>query len=211
MVEPQFSKLVIRVRVPLFAPILGRCLSGRKGRTVNPRNYIENKMKRIPIGDCEHAKVYQLRSRNLSCGVYNILLKSFIGIRIKFGYEYLDYELHYDAKGSAVPTDLIESLPAHISPVANLDKICSYCLRPIAVKSFSYNEFQGLSEEDHKALLKEKFIHLPLSTYDSDGDYIKISEDPECIEKQFKEKYKQYCFLSPSNTLLFEYLKTLES
>ena len=39
----------------------------------------------IKLEDCEHGKVYELHSRNLSIGVFNKADNGFIGIRYKFG------------------------------------------------------------------------------------------------------------------------------
>ena len=59
-------------------------------------NMIENENDiRIPIKDCIKGRVYKLRSRNLSIGVYDGM-EGFIGIREKFGARYLFTEYHYD-------------------------------------------------------------------------------------------------------------------
>jgi hypothetical protein len=50
---------------------------------------------KIPIGQCIKGRVYKINCRNLSCGVYNGD-GGFIGIREKFGDEFLFTEYHWD-------------------------------------------------------------------------------------------------------------------
>lgn len=50
----------------------------------------------IPIKDCIVGRVYKIRCRNLSYGVYDGD-SGFIGIRTKFGSRYLFTEYHYDS------------------------------------------------------------------------------------------------------------------
>jgi hypothetical protein len=50
----------------------------------------------IPIEDCIFGRVYKIRCRNLSYGVYDGD-SGFIGIRTKFGSRYLFTEYHWDA------------------------------------------------------------------------------------------------------------------
>jgi len=52
-------------------------------------------MTRIPIENCIERGVYKILSRNLSIGVYDGN-GGFIGIRTKFGQEYLFTEYHWD-------------------------------------------------------------------------------------------------------------------
>lgn len=54
------------------------------------------KIKYIPLNDCKDRCLYQINSRNLSYGIYNEQTKGFIGIRNKFGHDYLFTEYHYD-------------------------------------------------------------------------------------------------------------------
>lgn len=57
----------------------------------------------IPLEACRHGYLYKIWSRNLTFGVYNEKSKGFIGIREKFGYEYLFTEYHWDV-GSPLGT-----------------------------------------------------------------------------------------------------------
>ena len=71
----------------------------------------------IKLEDCEHGKVYELHSRNLSIGVFNKADNGFIGIRYKFGSEYLFTEYHWDTGepyGTVKPQKLIAALPEEI-------------------------------------------------------------------------------------------------
>ena len=53
-------------------------------------------MKKILLEDLKIGSVYRLDSRNLSHGVY-LGGGEFVGIRYKFGDEFLDNEIHFDA------------------------------------------------------------------------------------------------------------------
>lgn len=55
-----------------------------------------NNVQHIPLTDCEHRGVYQLESRNLSFGVFNVETKGFVGLRLKFRDRYLYEEYHWD-------------------------------------------------------------------------------------------------------------------
>ena len=43
----------------------------------------------IPMSECKHGWLYKIDSRNLILGVYNETQQGFVGIREKFGNEYL--------------------------------------------------------------------------------------------------------------------------
>jgi len=53
-------------------------------------------MEHIPLERCENGRLYRLHSRNLQLGVWNEHTKGFVGIRVKFGDEFLFTEYHYD-------------------------------------------------------------------------------------------------------------------
>jgi hypothetical protein len=52
--------------------------------------------KYIPLEECKDGYLYRISSRNLAFGVYRAEAKGFVGIREKFGNEYLFTEFHYD-------------------------------------------------------------------------------------------------------------------
>lgn len=76
-------------------------------------------MERIPVNECVDRHVYELRSRNLRYGVFNAANKSFIGIRKKFDYIYLDVEYYPEdnARGTANPIKEIGIIPDDIDLV----------------------------------------------------------------------------------------------
>jgi len=64
----------------------------------------------ISLDECEDRAIYSLFARNLSVGVFYKEKKGFIGIREKFGEEYLFIENHWDIGapfGSAKPLEKI--------------------------------------------------------------------------------------------------------
>jgi hypothetical protein len=79
---------------------------------------------RIPIPECEEGRVYKLRCRNFSVGVFDGK-DGFIGIRIKFGQRFLATEYHWD-QGPPYGTvsgieDMGMKLPEDISAKSHLD------------------------------------------------------------------------------------------
>ena len=91
-------------------------------------------MEYLKIEDCKHRWLYKLDSRNLSHGVYNEADKSFIGIRHKFGSNFLDSEYHYDTgapHGTAMPLEVICELPAEISDKESLGTFEAVTNKPL--------------------------------------------------------------------------------
>lgn len=71
----------------------------------------------IPLQDCEDRFAYKISSRNLIFGVFNVKNSGFIGIREKFGEEYLFTEYHYDTGspfGTVIPKEKLIKLPDDI-------------------------------------------------------------------------------------------------
>lgn len=65
----------------------------------------------IPISDCKDGFLYKLNSRNLDYGIYCEADQSFIGIREKFNYRFLEVDGHRELKSfgcSALPTECLE-------------------------------------------------------------------------------------------------------
>lgn len=50
----------------------------------------------LTIEECEDGMTYKIDGRNFDYGVYTIKTKSFLGIRHKFGNQFIDSEEHYD-------------------------------------------------------------------------------------------------------------------
>ena len=70
-------------------------------------------MDSIPLEQCQKGGLYRIRSRNLSFGVFNGD-GGFVGIREKFGSEYLFTEYHWDTGapfGTVKPVELLEMCP----------------------------------------------------------------------------------------------------
>ena len=80
----------------------------------------------IPLDDCKDRFLYQINSRNLSYGVYNEETKGFVGIRNKFGNNYLFTEYHYDTGspfGTVFPKKELIKIPDDLSTCTNLGVI----------------------------------------------------------------------------------------
>jgi len=88
----------------------------------------------IPLNDCKDRFLYQINSRNLSYGVYNEETKGFVGIRNKFGENYLFTEYHYDIGspcGTVFPKKELIKIPDDFSPYSTLEVIDDKSKRPI--------------------------------------------------------------------------------
>ena len=86
----------------------------------------------IPLEQCKHGVLYQLRSRNLTVGVYHAMDRSFTGIRTKFAARFLDREFHWDTgapHGTAKPVLELEACPIE-NLETSLGTVCSVCREP---------------------------------------------------------------------------------
>jgi hypothetical protein len=70
-------------------------------------------METIPLDQCVNGGFYRVCSRNLSFGVFIQKSQGFVGIREKFGNEYLFIEYHCDTEifGTVYPRELLETCP----------------------------------------------------------------------------------------------------
>jgi hypothetical protein len=71
-------------------------------------------MSHIALQDCKDRWLYFIASRNLSLGVFDKAIGRFMGVRYKFGNEFLDSEYHADwpHKGTVYPKQALEIMPA---------------------------------------------------------------------------------------------------
>lgn len=77
----------------------------------------------VPLADCVRGHLYEIRSRNLSYGVFDGT-RGFIGIREKMDIEYLDTEYYCDGSPSGTASPLIATgfdIPAGIPLRVQLD------------------------------------------------------------------------------------------
>jgi len=89
---------------------------------------------RIALADCKHGFAYKITSRNLTIGVFNADTRGFVGIREKFGSEYLFTEFHFDTgapHGTASPFLEIEKCPIEDLRAA-FETVCSVCRQHVA-------------------------------------------------------------------------------
>lgn len=133
----------------------------------------------IKIADCKHGWTYEVHSRNLTLGVFNAETKGFVGLRSKWGDEYLFTEYHWDTgapHGTAKPRKEIEECPIK-DLRERFDTICFRCNRAV---HFVQNDKNGKGS----------------------GDWMHV-DDPGNCEKNLN---KNGNFGSPQNDLLFKYL-----
>ena len=63
----------------------------------------------IPQDELKDGGFYKIFARNFSYGVYRAKSKGFIGIRTKFGNQYLDTEYYFESeRGTAFPKKFLE-------------------------------------------------------------------------------------------------------
>jgi len=82
----------------------------------------------IRLEGCKPRYVYRIKSRNLVAGVYTGKDGGFIGIRYKFGKEYLFTEYHYDTGapyGTVMPKAEVAELPKNIELRETNPTVCS--------------------------------------------------------------------------------------
>jgi len=68
----------------------------------------------IPLTECIHGGFYKIHARNFNYGVFNKNKNGFVGVREKFGNEYLFVEFHYDTGppyGTVKPHEFLEMCP----------------------------------------------------------------------------------------------------
>lgn len=101
----------------------------------------------ILIAECKHGWTYELNSRNLLFGVYNSETKGFVGIRSKFGDEFLFTEFHYDTGapyGTVYPLREIEECP-----IKDLrDRMPPTCCKCNGLVEFRQNDKNGIGTGD---------------------------------------------------------------
>ena len=86
------------------------------------------KVEYVPLNQCKDRFLYHIISRNLSYGIYDEKNKGFIGIRHKFGYDYLFTEYHYDIGppfGTVKPQTELIKIPDDLDLRESFDTIDS--------------------------------------------------------------------------------------
>lgn len=71
----------------------------------------------IKLTECKPRHLYKISSRNLIFGVFNAENSGFVGIREKFGDEYLFTEYHWDTGspfGTVQPTEDLGEIPENL-------------------------------------------------------------------------------------------------
>jgi hypothetical protein len=143
-----------------------------------------DKSVRIPLNECVKGHVYRLLSRNLSVGVFNGNI-GFIGVREKFGDEYLFTEYHWDngaPYGTAHPKEDLGPIPDGVELRENGPPVCKKTGRPVTWRNESQYWYDGNPSTGRWC-------------YEGTDEPI-----PEYPESQA---------VSPVNTALFDYLKPL--
>lgn len=146
-------------------------------------------MEYLKIEECKQRKIYRLQSRNLAYGVFDGK-NGFIGIRSKFGHEYLFTEYHYDADphyGTVRPIEEVGELREWVPLQETLATVCRHCGRPV------------IFVPDGEKPTPGTWKHVPWSKYDE--------ELAEIVPFDFGD-----CKASPvavGNSYLFDYLDAL--
>lgn len=155
--------------------------------------------KPIPKTECKDRRLYRIRSRNLTFGIYHADTGGFMGLRHKFGDTYLFTEYHYDngaPYGTVNPIkDLEADLPAEIGNSEG-SSICQKCRGPVSYVAWP----EGGNRE--VALLSD-----PSKTIRVAGEWKHLSETPckklhpvhqqnaplrKWLEEQIDQYYKEH-------------------
>jgi len=152
-------------------------------------------MEFIPLEQCVKGTIYKIHSRNLRIGVFNGDT-GFIGIREKFGHEYLFTEYHYDCGaggyGTVRPIEIIAELPKWIPLKEYLsDNICGNCGRNVI-----------FIPDDPATSTPGTWHHIPFSVWDREEE----EEEPKLFD--FGDCKPRPTMLQ--NPYLFDYLINLE-
>lgn len=87
----------------------------------------------ISLNECKHGYIYEIESRNLIKGVFNKESNGFIGIREKFGREYLFTEYHWDTVN---PIKELEKIPDDIEIKESLGVVDRETGRAVIFKKY---------------------------------------------------------------------------
>lgn len=101
----------------------------------SPSESDEEQVNWIPVEDCKHGRIYAIKSRNLTYGVFARKSAGFTGIREKFGSLYLFEEYHWDNGppfGTAKPyLDTGIDIPTWLKITPYFGPICPVCGRGV--------------------------------------------------------------------------------
>jgi hypothetical protein len=93
--------------------------------------YVRSLIPAIPLAACEDRRLYRISSRNFVYGVFSAETRGFVGIREKFGSEYLFTEYHFDTGapfGTVIPQYATAFVvPPELSVKEYLGTECSEC------------------------------------------------------------------------------------
>lgn len=137
-------------------------------------------MSYIPMEQCKNGYLYRIHSRNLAYGVYREKVQGFIGIREKFGHEYLFTEFHWDTGepfGTVQPAREIEPCPSDIELTEHYDTIDSKTGRKVLHETKVDGKGRGWFFVD---------------TGETSNDINPVSPENEKLFKWLEEKEKQY-------------------
>jgi hypothetical protein len=71
----------------------------------------------IPLNECKHGYLYSIKARNLDAGIFDKNSSGFLGIRSKFGDEFLFEEYHVDMGppcGTVTPQKCLKKCTANM-------------------------------------------------------------------------------------------------
>lgn len=112
------------------------------------------------MSELENGRVYRIRSRNLMVGVWRAETKGFIGIRRKFGSEYLFEEYHHD-NGPPFGTATVETALDVVVPegmeLSESNKALFAFLHPLHEEAVTAWE----QEEERKAWERASLAYKP--------------------------------------------------
>jgi hypothetical protein len=117
----------------------------------------------IDLVDCTDRRLYRIRSRNLSLGVFSAQSGGFFGLRTKLDDIYIFQEYHVDRTviGTVrVIQALPETLPSDITMNSMLGTSCRNCKTPVEYRVFVDGPRTKTYEDGSSIRIPGEWIHL---------------------------------------------------
>jgi len=162
----------------------------------------------IPLSECKNRYLYRIHSRNLSYGIYNEKTEGFIGIRNKFGDDYLFTEYHYDIGmpyGTVFPKQELFKIPDDLELIETLGTIDNKSKRSVEFdkpireggKGWFYSDTGESDKDIHPtAVPNEKLFEFLKGFIMEKQKFYELSEKIAALMESYKMKVYDLEFIN---------------